>query len=153
MTASKFSPVPDKEAFYARVWDLVREVPEGMVVTYGQVAELVEPPQGMLSRQYLAFGPRWVGSAMAHCPADVPWHRVVNAQGKISRRASGSHLRQQERLEAAKDELRTLFGKPRRSTSVRSREVAPERNGQGDRHHWGSWRPRSGNVIGPLECR
>jgi methylated-DNA-protein-cysteine methyltransferase-like protein len=100
MTTSKFSPIPDKETFYARVWDLVRKVPAGKVVTYGQVAGLIEPPEGLLTRQYLAFGPRWVGSAMAHCPKDVPWHRVINAQGKISQRASGSHLRQQKRLEA-----------------------------------------------------
>lgn len=100
VTAKKFSPVPEKEAFYARVWDLVRTVPEGMVVTYGQVAGMIEPPKGLITRQYLAFAARWVGSAMAHCPEDVPWHRVVNAQGKISVRPSGSHLRQRERLEA-----------------------------------------------------
>ncbi len=100
MAASSFSPIPNKEVFYTRVWNLVRQVPEGRVVTYGQVAHLIEPPPGIISRQYLAFGPRWVGSAMAHCPADVPWHRVINAQGKISQRASGSHLRQRERLEA-----------------------------------------------------
>jgi methylated-DNA-protein-cysteine methyltransferase-like protein len=100
VTANKFSPIPDKEAFFVRVWELVRQVPTGKVVTYGQIAGMVEPPKGLLSRQYLAFAARWVGSAMAHCPEDVPWHRVVNSKGKISVRPSGSHLRQRERLEA-----------------------------------------------------
>ena len=38
---------------------------------------------------------------MAHCPVDVPWHRVINAQGKVSRRARGDGDRlQSELLEA-----------------------------------------------------
>jgi methylated-DNA-protein-cysteine methyltransferase-like protein len=38
---------------------------------------------------------------MAHCPPGVPWHRVINAQGKVSRRARGDgHRRQQGLLEA-----------------------------------------------------
>ena len=37
---------------------------------------------------------------MRHCPDDVPWHRVVNAQGRISRRRQGSGmLTQRIRLE------------------------------------------------------
>ena len=35
---------------------------------------------------YIALSPRWVGSATASCPDDVPWQRVINAQGKISGR-------------------------------------------------------------------
>jgi methylated-DNA-protein-cysteine methyltransferase-like protein len=96
----KFAAIPDREAYYAQVWDLVRQVPPGQVVTYGQVATLVNPPSGMATRSYRAFGPRWVGSAMARCPADVPWHRVVNAQGKISLRRSGGGGEQRARLEA-----------------------------------------------------
>lgn len=33
---------------------------------------------------YKVFSPRWDGEAMAACPDDVPWHRVINSQGKIS---------------------------------------------------------------------
>jgi len=47
------------------------------VATYGQIA-------GLLGRPRAA---RAVGWAMRHCPGDVPWHRVVNASGGISRRA------------------------------------------------------------------
>ena len=45
---------------------------------------------------YAAFGPRWVGGAMANCPDDVPWQRVINSQGKISQRPGAQ--RQKERL-------------------------------------------------------
>ena len=40
----------------------------------------------------------WVGSAMAACPEDTPWHRVINAQGKISLRGGGDSA-QRVRLE------------------------------------------------------
>ena len=56
----------------------------------GQVAALVGR----------ARSARAVGSAIARCPDDVPWHRVVNALGRISRRRSGSGmLTQRIRLE------------------------------------------------------
>jgi methylated-DNA-protein-cysteine methyltransferase-like protein len=43
---------------------------------------------------------RAVGAAMRRCPDDVPWHRVVNARGAISRRArAASMLTQRIRLE------------------------------------------------------
>jgi methylated-DNA-protein-cysteine methyltransferase-like protein len=60
------------------------------VVTYGQIAAMVHHPRSA----------RAVGGAIARCPDDVPWHRVVNAQGRISRRrvASGM-LTQRIRLE------------------------------------------------------
>ena len=77
---------PDRQAYYEQVWSLVRQVPHGMVATYGQVAQLIAPPMGIDRQEYKALSPRWVGSAMAACPADVPWQRVINSQGKISDR-------------------------------------------------------------------
>ena len=76
--------------FRAAVYALVRRVPRGQVVTYGQVAAMLRRPRSA----------RAVGGAMGRCPEDVPWHRVVNAQGGISRRrvASGM-LTQRIRLE------------------------------------------------------
>ncbi|RBP51306.1 MGMT family protein [Arenicella xantha] len=66
-------------SYYQQVYDLVRSIPEGKVVTYGQIAKLIDRPR--YARQ--------VGYALAALPAghDVPWHRVVNARGEISRRA------------------------------------------------------------------
>ena len=43
---------------------------------------------------YLAFAPRWVGSAMAKCPEDVPWQRVINSKGEISPRPGAEEQRQ-----------------------------------------------------------
>ena len=63
-----------------RVYALVRRVPVGRVVTYGQVAALAGAPRAA----------RAVGQAMRVCPAGVPWHRVVNGRGTISRRGDGS---------------------------------------------------------------
>ena len=89
---------PDKMIFKNRVWDVVRQIPYGQVATYGQIAVLLSPPEGVPEKSYKAFGPRWVGSAMAACPEDTPWHRVINAQGKISLRGGGDRT-QRLRLE------------------------------------------------------
>jgi len=58
------------------VYAIVRRVPRGKVVTYGQVAALAGTPRAA----------RAVGQAMRRCPGGVPWHRVVNSQGRVSRR-------------------------------------------------------------------
>lgn len=85
----KFVAQPDKMVFNNSVWELVRQIPYGKVATYGQIAGLLSPPAGVAEKTYRAFGPRWVGSAMAACPQDVPWHRVINSQGRISLRGGG----------------------------------------------------------------
>jgi methylated-DNA-protein-cysteine methyltransferase-like protein len=59
---------------YAEVYALVRRIPRGRVMTYGQVAGLLE------SR----LSPVAVGWALHGCPDDVPWQRVVNASGGCS---------------------------------------------------------------------
>jgi methylated-DNA-protein-cysteine methyltransferase-like protein len=61
-------------SFFRRVYALVRSVPRGRVVTYGQIARALGAPRAA----------RTVGWAMRDCPADVPWQRVVNARGAIS---------------------------------------------------------------------
>ena len=77
---------PDPQTFNTMVWKIVRQIPPGKVATYGQIAAFIPPPEGMEAADSTAYGARWVGSAMAACPADVPWQRVINAQGKISLR-------------------------------------------------------------------
>jgi methylated-DNA-protein-cysteine methyltransferase-like protein len=69
-------------AFDREVYALVRRVPSGHMVTYGQVALMLGRPRAA----------RAVGGAMRRCPAGVPWHRVVNAQGRISRRARAAGM-------------------------------------------------------------
>lgn len=57
-----------------RLLAVVRRVPAGCVATYGQIAALAGLPRQA----------RLVGYALHNCPADVPWHRIVNAQGRMS---------------------------------------------------------------------
>ena len=85
---------PDPHEFDRRVWEVVEAVPRGRVTTYGAVARLVPIPEGVAEATYRAFGARWVGAAMARCPAGVPWHRVVNARGEVSPRSGGGHWEQ-----------------------------------------------------------
>lgn len=78
---------PDPTAFYSRVYEIVCAIPLGLVMTYGNIALLIPPPTGVDHAGYARIRARWVGGAMAACPDDVPWHRVINAQGGISKRA------------------------------------------------------------------
>jgi methylated-DNA-protein-cysteine methyltransferase related protein len=82
----QFTSPPDPIIFNHQVWEIVRQIPPGKVATYGQIARMIPPPEGMDSKAYAAFAPRWVGGAMAACPADVPWQRVINSKGEISSR-------------------------------------------------------------------
>jgi methylated-DNA-protein-cysteine methyltransferase-like protein len=90
---SPFASPPDLVIYRNQVWKIVRQVPPGKVATYGQIARLIPPPSDMPSRSYNAFGPRWVGGAMAACPEDVPWQRVINSKGEISLRPGAEHQR------------------------------------------------------------
>lgn len=76
---------------YARVYAVVRRVPAGRIATYGQVARLAG----------LGEHARMVGYALSALPTatTVPWHRVLNAQGTVSRRRFGDSLSQRMRLE------------------------------------------------------
>lgn len=110
----KFTSPPGRQEFNERVWDLVRTIPRGKVATYGQLALMLRPPPGVEESTYRAFGPRWVGGAMAACPEGVPWQRVINSQGKISDRPGARKQRkllQQEGVEFARDRIDlTQFG-------------------------------------------
>ena len=63
-----------RETAWDAVHDLVRRIPRGRVMTYGQIATLGEN----------RLSPRAVGWALHGCPDDVPWQRVVNASGGCS---------------------------------------------------------------------
>jgi len=77
---------------YQRIYAVVRRIPRGRVATYGHVAELA----GLPGRA------RQVGYALHALPAGttVPWHRVINARGEVSRRREpGAELTQRMLLE------------------------------------------------------
>lgn len=60
----------------ARIYTIVRSIPKGMVLTYGDVASLAK-----------IRSPRYVGYALHHNPdqSTIPCHRVVNFQGKTAK--------------------------------------------------------------------
>ena len=105
----QYSSPPNQKAYYEQVWALVRQVPPGKVATYGQIALMIPLPMGVDFDSYKAFSPRWVGGAMAACPDDVPWQRIINSQGKISPRAGGAEkqrlLLEEEGVEFVKDKV------------------------------------------------
>lgn len=70
---------PDDRGAFAEVHALVRRIPAGRVMTYGQIAQLIGQ----------RLSPVGVGWAMRSSPPDVPWQRVVNAQGGCSTDRSG----------------------------------------------------------------
>lgn len=88
-----FTSPPDPIIYNNQVWEIVRQIPFGKVATYGQIAKLMPPPEGVDAKAYLSLGPRWVGSAMAKCPDDVPWQRVINSKGEISPRPGADEQR------------------------------------------------------------
>ena len=90
---TSFSSPPDPKGYYQQVWEITRRIPVGKVASYGQIAKMIPPPNGVEIEAYVAFAPRWVGGAMANCPDDVPWQRVINSQGKISERAGAERQR------------------------------------------------------------
>lgn len=104
------------EAFREAVYAATRRIPYGEVASYGTVAAMAGKP----------LAARAVGAALKQLPeeaGDVPWHRVVNAQGQVSPRGAGDPvgaLGQRERLEAeghrfdAKNRILGLKGKQRR---------------------------------------
>lgn len=79
---------------YRRIYAVVAKIPSGRVATYGQVAALAGLPGQA----------RQVGYALHALPAGtrLPWHRVINARGEVSRRAEAGwegfqrHLLEQE---------------------------------------------------------
>lgn len=64
----------NRQTSFKQVHDVVRRIPRARVMTYGQIATEIEN----------RLSARAVGWALHGCPADLPWHRVVNASGGCS---------------------------------------------------------------------
>lgn len=79
----------NEQPIYQRICLLVQQIPPGSVATYGQVAALV----GNCTARMVGYAMAAVDGAM-----DVPWQRVINAQGKISPRADSDSTAHQRRL-------------------------------------------------------
>ena len=83
-------PKIENPRYRERVYAIVRRIPSGRVMTYGQIAELLGE----------GYTPRTVGFVMHSSPDGTPWHRVINAQGACSTgRLVLPHDKQQRLLE------------------------------------------------------
>ena len=94
MSTALDSPPSPAEIRRTALYSTLMQVPEGYVVTYGQLAELAG----------LGRAARWVGRTLSQLPegSRLPWHRVVAAGGRISLPAgspSGDEQRARLRIE------------------------------------------------------
>ncbi|MEM9255483.1 MAG: MGMT family protein [Pseudomonadota bacterium] len=80
----------DSDETQVRIWQVIAAIPEGRVTTYGDVA----------LRAGLPGAARRVGHVLKQLPDNttLPWHRVINAQGRVSLPADAGK-RQRRRLE------------------------------------------------------
>jgi len=60
--------------FFKQVYSVVEQIPQGKVLSYGQIARVLGRPRAA----------REVGRAMRFCPNELPWHRVVMADGTVT---------------------------------------------------------------------
>ena len=88
---------------YEKIYKVVVQIPSGYVSTYGQVAAIAGFPGAA----------RQVGYALHALPLDspIPWHRVINAQGKLGLAATSNSGKQQVRLLRAEGVRWTRQGK------------------------------------------
>lgn len=82
------------KTFRHKVITLVKQIPEGKVATYGQIARLVAAPRAARQIGMVLFGLRDSEAG------DIPWQRVINAQGGISTYKVGHGELQRALLEA-----------------------------------------------------
>ncbi|MDR1314924.1 MAG: methylated-DNA--[protein]-cysteine S-methyltransferase [Deltaproteobacteria bacterium] len=97
--------------FRQAVWGVLREIPYGETVTYGQIARLLEEAGGKASA-------RAVGGAVGHNPISViiPCHRVIGAGGNLTGYAGG--IKVKSRLLALEGvDLSSLYF-PKRGTAL-----------------------------------
>lgn len=88
--------------FTKKVMQYIHKIPEGKVATYKQIAELAGKPQG-------SRGVSWI---LHSCSTTykLPWHRVLNSQGKISFERNTHNFRQQKRRLEKEGVVLTLDG-------------------------------------------
>jgi len=105
-----------EESVYQRIYNTIKQIPSGRVASYGQIARMVSN-----------CTPRMVGYALAATPngLNIPWHRVINSQGKISPRSSGEDTILQLKL-------------------LESEGIVFDVNGTTDLHQFG-WKPKMSN--------
>ncbi len=71
-----------------RIWQAVGQIPKGKVASYGQIASLAGLPGAA----------RLVGNVLRKLPdgSQLPWHRVINSQGKLSLPVTSPSFKEQK---------------------------------------------------------
>lgn len=79
-----------RQSNYELIWNIVKQIPKGKVTTYGEVAQFCNLPNQA----------RLVGYALHKLPSKtkIPWHRVINSQGKISFPCKSKNYNKQKKL-------------------------------------------------------
>jgi methylated-DNA-[protein]-cysteine S-methyltransferase len=82
--ASELRLAPISGEFRQKVWTVLREIPYGEVITYGEITKKIAANNGRMSN-------RAVGGAVGHNPISViiPCHRVVGSNGSLTGYAGG----------------------------------------------------------------
>ena len=121
------------ERVFEKIYRVVLRIPRGRVMTYGQIARILED----------RYSPRLVGWAMHATPddgRDIPWHRVINSRGSISTGRLLLHEPQLQRLlleaegvvfdQRGNCDLSVFQWSPReRQTKKKLDEVRPKKKG------------------------
>jgi len=76
---------PEGSPFRLSVWNILRDIPYGQVITYGEIAKQLES----LTQQRVSA--QAVGGAVGHNPISIviPCHRVVGSDGSLTGYAGG----------------------------------------------------------------
>ncbi len=106
-------PPPNPDVFNPLVWRIVRQVPHGVVSTYGQIASMIPTPENIDAEVFARLGPQWVGQALnavsfrdidgQPMSPGVPWWRIINSKGGISMPEGSSAATEQRRRLVAED--------------------------------------------------
>ena len=85
-----------------RIWNTIRDIPQGCVANYGQIAEIAG----------IRRGARQVGYALRQLPKchDVPWYRVIQSSGKIAF-AQGTAAFNEQAKRLVKEDVAILNGR------------------------------------------
>lgn len=72
--------------FRLAVWDILKQIPYGKIITYGEIADLIAKKQGVKTMSAQA-----VGGAVGHNPISIiiPCHRVIGSNGSLTGYAGG----------------------------------------------------------------
>ena len=88
---------------HIQILEVVALIPYGTVASYGQIAQLAGLPKHV----------RLVGYVLKHLDpeSDLPWHRVINAQGKISTNRLNAHGENIQQIKLLEEDVVVVAGK------------------------------------------